>query len=266
MAREAVNRAPSEFVTWEKLTELYIDVGDYENALLTLNSCPMFTFNGRDAHRNLTPSKVSLPFIKQIGEILPPRVKTEEDEADPALTRLPAPGLKGTWARAYGLLTRLVSLIGWDELLRTRSVVFVMEEEYRMQKVRTEVKGHEEGKSGEHEEDDDASTRGIPPSASVIHVEEEEEDPEGTPPQSAIPSIRISSPEPIPLQEEDKGKGKEEPPSPSEPFSFSNKRLCERWLDNLFMVLYEVSPRSGSLSNYPIDAFVGSPSMDNLPR
>jgi len=27
-----------------------------------------------------------------------------------------------------------------------------------------------------------------------------------------------------------------------EPFSFSNKRLCERWLDNLFMVLYEVDP------------------------
>ena len=25
-------------------------------------------------------------------------------------------------------------------------------------------------------------------------------------------------------------------------FSFSNKRLCERWLDNLFMVLYEVRP------------------------
>lgn len=29
--------------------------------------------------------------------------------------------------------------------------------------------------------------------------------------------------------------------SSQEPFSFSNKRLCERWLDNLFMVLYEVS-------------------------
>ena len=26
----------------------------------------------------------------------------------------------------------------------------------------------------------------------------------------------------------------------AEAFSFSNKRLCERWLDNLFMVLYEV--------------------------
>lgn len=29
--------------------------------------------------------------------------------------------------------------------------------------------------------------------------------------------------------------------SNQEPFSFSNKRLCERWLDNLFMVLYEVN-------------------------
>ena len=41
------------------------------------------------------------------------------------------------------------------------------------------------------------------------------------------------------------GKGNDEPsgpsPSQSEAFSFSNKRLCERWLDNLFMVLYEVS-------------------------
>jgi len=29
------------------------------------------------------------------------------------------------------------------------------------------------------------------------------------------------------------------PAGSQEPFSFSNKRLCERWLDNLFMVLYE---------------------------
>lgn len=39
------------------------------------------------------------------------------------------------------------------------------------------------------------------------------------------------------------GEGTQEMPSPNaaqEPFSFSNKRLCERWLDNLFMVLYEV--------------------------
>lgn len=31
LARQAVNCAPSEFVTWEKLTELYIDLGQYES-------------------------------------------------------------------------------------------------------------------------------------------------------------------------------------------------------------------------------------------
>src|ERR1700710_3000308 len=60
-------------------------------------------------------------------------------QADPALLRLPAPGLRGTWARAYSSLTRLVSDIGWDELLKTRSAVFVMEEEYRMQKVQADI-------------------------------------------------------------------------------------------------------------------------------
>lgn len=31
LARQAVNCAPSEFVTWEKLTELYIDLGQFES-------------------------------------------------------------------------------------------------------------------------------------------------------------------------------------------------------------------------------------------
>jgi predicted Zn-dependent protease len=31
LARQAVNCAPSEFVTWEKLTELYIDLGLFES-------------------------------------------------------------------------------------------------------------------------------------------------------------------------------------------------------------------------------------------
>lgn len=31
LARQAVNCAPSEFVTWEKLTELYIELGQYES-------------------------------------------------------------------------------------------------------------------------------------------------------------------------------------------------------------------------------------------
>nr|VWO95775.1 Tubulin beta chain (Beta-tubulin) [Ganoderma boninense] len=287
LARQAVNCAPSEFVTWEKLTECYIDLGQYENALLTLNSCPMFTYNGRDAHRSLTPARVHLPPKGTIVEILPERIKTEDDEADPALLRLPAPGLRGTWARAYALLTRLVSQIGWDELLKTRSSVFVMEEEYRMQKAHADSHIHSPSKcslQGKADIDDDASTRGmISPAASTPDHTGQSEKPEGEPESEAesatlastngLPTIRISTEsareekaaaaattnghedasaakengmkesagdaleKPVQAAENPEGEGGQAPSQ--EPFSFSNKRLCERWLDNLFMVLYE---------------------------
>ncbi|KAG6853381.1 hypothetical protein C0991_004842 [Blastosporella zonata] len=293
LARQAVNCAPSEFITWEKLTELYMDLAQYESALLTLNSCPMFTFNGRDAHRTLVAAKVHLPFTRSIGEILPDRQRTEDDEADPALQRLPSPGLRGTWARAYSLLTRLVSQIGWDELLKTRSSVFVMEEEYRMQKAQTEINqvvaetdGMQEQDAGRvviHEDgtvaprsrnplsspDDNASTRGMLSQDSSLDVngsqdtsipmirvstesdrerEEEEEDIS----RAATPKIHVNGeaaaengiadtlekPVQAAAGEEGQTEG-EDPAATAEPFSFSNKRLCERWLDNLFMVLYE---------------------------
>ncbi|KAG5727454.1 hypothetical protein E4T56_gene12042 [Termitomyces sp. T112] len=289
LARQAVNCAPSEFVTWEKLTELYMDLKQYESALLTLNSCPMFTFNGRDAHRSLTAAKVSLPFSRSIGDILPDRQKTEDDEADPALQRLPAPGLRGTWSRAYSLLTRLVSQIGWDELLKTRSSVFVMEEEYRMQKAQNEIQQFVAQTNGTREPDarrvivhedgtvvpshrtstsipDDASTRGIiskdssadvngsqEPSIPMIRVstesdrEREENISRAVPPKihingEAETENDIADTIEKPAQAaagEEKEEESELPAVAPEPFSFSNKRLCERWLDNLFMVLYE---------------------------
>ncbi|KAF8555507.1 chaps-domain-containing protein [Imleria badia] len=293
LAREAVNCAPSEFVTWEKLTELYIDTKDYESALLTLNSCPMFTYNGKDVHRPIQTSRVHLPLKSQISDILPEKQKTEDDEADPALLRLPSPGLRGTWARAYSLLTRLVSEIGWDELLKTRSAVFVMEEEYRMQKSHADLYSATQG-DGEgghvviHEDgtvarastlsaggaDDDASTRGV-------HSPQESGASEGFAGPSGIPIIKVSTESDIERElaaaanGETVGEGQngdengdgdahevtsptlerpvvaaaavagadqdapDTPRTGQDAFSFTNKRLCERWLDNLFMVLYE---------------------------
>ena len=38
------------------------------------------------------------------------------------------PGLHRTFAKAYALLTKINLKIGWDNLLKTRSSVFVMEE------------------------------------------------------------------------------------------------------------------------------------------
>ena len=57
------------------------------------------------------------------------------------------------------------------------------------------------------------------------------------------------------------------PPTPTvttDAFSFSNKRLCERWLDNLFMVLYEV--RLGTLDSIHcgLNFLSGSASLDDF--
>jgi len=129
------------------------------------------------------------------------------------------------------------------------------------------------GTSTKVEADDDASTKGVvspespgglktaTPSASDLNVNE-------------IPTIKISSEEDREREDEEKktvtngdetkekeapethglekpvqaraaiaedGENTEDsgPNSSQEGFSFSNKRLCERWLDNLFMVLYE---------------------------
>lgn len=281
VAQQAVNSAPSEFVTWAKLTETYIELGHFDSALLTLNSCPMFTFNERDLHRMPTPARTHLPVKKFISDSqILDEESARDNEADVALLRLPAPGLRGTFAKAYTLLTLLVSKIGWDELLRTRSMVFVMEEEYRLHKTTASV-DMDGGADGQGDADDGASTRGV---RSPV--------PPATP--SDIPTIRISSESTrIPqhharggsvvgqssslngngqvIEEEkdgdvegdeeqgdEKSEGGVEVPDLEKPetaqsaddsgaamgmqgegeevvSAFSNKRLCERWLDNLFL-------------------------------
>lgn len=337
LAKQAVNCAPSEFVTWSKLTEVNIELRNYNDALLTLNSCPMFTYNERDLHRMPTPSRTHLPlkaFIHESGILASLEGQDgDNNEADVNLLRLPAPNLKGTWKKAYELLARLVSQIGWDELLKARSEVFVMEEEYRMQKQEQEQSGTSQPGTATESADDDASIRAMresgprqvngngnrAPSRSDMHplspalngAADAPRSPE--PPASPIPEIRIShhagnSPPSKFSQlppEEPAGSSAEEPAAAAEAqpsdmaasapgvdkppvshlsethdvkddqsakeavggaersmldgardassetavdgqqesgpaASFTNKRLCERWLDNLFMVLYEV--------------------------
>ncbi|KAF8318707.1 chaps-domain-containing protein [Clavulina sp. PMI_390] len=353
LAKQAVNCAPSEFTTWAKLTELYTELGRFDSALLTLNSCPMFTYNERDLHRMPTPAKTHLP-IKQF--ITDSRIlddyAPQDLEADPALLRLPAPALRGTFSRAYSLLTALVSHIGWDELLKTRSEVFVMEEEYRMQKAQAEtgpksaelVNDAADGGMVIHEDgtveqrgsmpngagngapmmaDENASTRALVGerlSSSMdasASVDESVSPAAATPASQAVPDpdaeteteveqstldsatvgdefddaatdtedqdLDAFNKEPKPtLSVSTAANGNGHPPSmgddasnlgsaverPSlaavkeedgeeaadgatgagagegvaahaQDYSFTNKRLCERWLDNLFMVLYE---------------------------
>jgi hypothetical protein len=118
-----------------------------------------------------TPARSHLPiksFILESG--LLDEEAGRDNEADVALLRLPAPALRGTFAKAYELLTKLVSQIGWDELLRCRSQVFVMEEEYRAQKANRDgasmpgtPRTQEMSAQTRISEDDKASTTAIAP-------------------------------------------------------------------------------------------------------
>lgn len=346
LAKQAVNCAPSEFVTWAKLTDVNMELGRHSDALLTLNSCPMFTYSERDQHRMPTPAKSHLPvkdFIAASG-ILDDEAAVQGNDADVALLRLPAPSLRGTFAKAYVLLAKLVSVIGWDELLKCRSQVFVMEEEYRMHRAADPVPesplapgagagagaranggaasagaaapGDGDDAEGfgplaiatDDEGSEAASIKGVdsaamegaapaPPSAAVptIAVNGQTEDGRDLDEEEAartrssspggIPTIKVSTesdgerereelrrfeeseagrrardevaqPGAAKVPAEDKAGGDDEASGAAKvdgedeveaearekdgAAGFQNKRLCERWLDNLFMVLYEV--------------------------
>ncbi|ABN66798.2 predicted protein, partial [Scheffersomyces stipitis CBS 6054] len=175
LAKQAVKSAPSDFKSWSMLVKVYTKLGDFENALLTLNSCPMNSHKEKYTLRRVVPLRggnedLHLPSpvdvtLEDVSYLSSQDVANEQRNLDPQLANLPAANLKSTFAKAYDLLTDIVVKTGWQTLLKYRAKVFVMEEEYR--------------------KDRNNSSNG---------------------------NVRKSS---------------------------TVKRLCERWLDNLFMLLYE---------------------------
>lgn len=281
---------------------------------MTLNSCPMFTWAERDLHRMPTPSKSHLPikdFIASSGILDDENSSSHSSDADVALLRLPAPSLRGTFAKAYVLLAKLVSLVGWDELLKCRSQVFVMEEEYRAHRAAdgpadSPLAPNGDSADGAAPADGSEDQEGPGPLALATDdeasdkapsVKEAEEAPTAAPQPPQIPTIAVngqtedgeqideaSRSSPIPtikvstesdgerereelkrFEESEAGRkaremvgkpdlakqasdeegeqavnGDAESKADEATSAIQNKRLCERWLDNLFMVLYEV--------------------------
>jgi hypothetical protein len=105
----------------------------------------MFSFAEKDRHRMPQTTRTYLP-LKTEGTSKDEDLKKvapgsgsvfddndpRENEVHPELQRLPSTSLKGTFLQAYLLLNEICKINGWDELLRHRSVVVVMEEEYRI--------------------------------------------------------------------------------------------------------------------------------------
>ncbi|KAJ6011079.1 Tetratricopeptide-like helical [Penicillium sp. IBT 35674x] len=241
-AKRAVTAAPSEFSTWARLAEVYVGLEQWDLALLTLNSCPMFTYQDKDTPRMPQPSRIMLPILSEsiLDEIDEgqPKQGDPHDYVHPSLRKLHAAGYQGTFLKAYNILTKIAAAIGWDQLLRARSEVFVMEEEYRVERQHVPKPAHSleaetNGAAVEDDEEDSSSVSGPGPTESSTETttngnagdtqaEETIERPEQTVASEVVKS------------------GNDDPdPSHSAYTQFRNKRLCERWLDNLFMVLYE---------------------------
>lgn len=137
-AKRAVTAAPSEFTTWARLAEVYVGLEQWDLALLTLNSCPMFTYQDKDTPRMPQPSRIMLPILSEsiLDEIDEgqPKQGDPHDYVHPSFRKLHAASYQGTFLKAYNLLTKIAASIGWDQLLKVRSEVFVMEEEYRVER------------------------------------------------------------------------------------------------------------------------------------
>ncbi|KAJ4338560.1 bud site selection protein [Didymella glomerata] len=246
IAKRSVVSAPSEFGTWARLAEIYVSLEQWDLALLTLNSCPMFTYQDKDAPRMPEPQRVFLPIMPEaMCDEIEDSNLDDMEMVHPTLRKLHAAGFKGTFLKAYIILTEVTKKIGWDQLLKIRSQVFVMEEEYRHEK-QSVPQSHSRSASTTALRSPTPSAQASPNPEVNGNVNSEESEANGEP--SAEAAIQDSLQEPgHTIAAEVVKAGSEDPHpaenngSPSQPnyTQFQNKRLCERWLDNLFMVLYE---------------------------
>ncbi|KAI0145547.1 chaps-domain-containing protein [Xylariaceae sp. FL1272] len=238
--------APSEFGTWARLAQVYVAQEDWENALTILNSCPMFTYQDKDAPVMPEPKEVYLPTMieTRLDEIDSEPESRFSEQVDPSLLNLRAASYRGTFKLAYQILTEMTAKIGWDQLLKIRSSVFVMEDEYRTE--RTETVPPPPAKRNPSID----GLRGTPePSTNGEHEGEEGEEgakKKATDSDSTAPTLTNGNGEDSvekPTHAIDPGEVKQDgdtTASTDEHLSrLNNKRLCERWLDSLFMVLYE---------------------------
>lgn len=232
LAKQAVKSSPSDFKTWSTLVKVYTKLNDFENALLTLNSCPMNSHKEKYVLKRVVPLKgghdeLHLPSpvdvtLDEVSSLQSNEIAFEQRNLDAQLVNLPAANLKSTFAKAYDLLTEIVVKTGWESLLKYRAKVFVMEEEYR--KDRNNTNGHARKNSKAVNSDNE-----LPVPGPVNDTTD------------ASSTIGIKSPSRDNASAKSATAGNLEGEEDAENLDneFKKKRLCERWLDNLFMLLYE---------------------------
>lgn len=158
-AKISVESLPSEFQVWKNLISIYILRNDFKNALLALNSSPMYINKRKDIYSAIKPKSFEFPFplegkilnvwkdcelfgcISGIGGIVEFSTNEELEKVSKYRLRVyEETKLNFTFKEAYDLLALMNKKCGWGELLKIRSEVFVMEDEYKqLSKAETDI-------------------------------------------------------------------------------------------------------------------------------
>lgn len=222
-AQIAIECLPSEFLCWKNLILIYILKKDFKNALLALNSSPMYTNKRKDIFSAIKPKSYEFSFplegkiesiwkdceyfgcISGIGDIVEFTPNLEINKINSYRLKVyEETKLNCTFKEAYDLLALMTQKCGWGELLKIRSEIFVMEDEYN-EMVKNEQnlenqKSDVNGGDNEDDKNDEETNNGL----DIKHIKN----------SSTISLTDISN-------------------------KFKSKRLSEKWLDSLFLIYYE---------------------------
>ena len=238
-ASEALKIEPNSFTNWKRLIQIKIALKEPEKALKILNNCPMISGGGNvgDFYNNLpVPALISLPGNNTNAENT---LTISQSQSQVILEKLKASGLKGSFKEAYEMLIEIYWSIGWDGLLNCRSKVFVMEKDY----IEDEIKGEGEDCRNEKEKEKGMEDK---------EKEEKEKEDKEKEEKEKEKDIGVTNDTDINHKLKDTHHSIElnlksplnEPVQiislPNTEFlKLTSKKLCERWLDNLILILFE---------------------------
>lgn len=233
-AMKAVECLPTEFRCWRTLIKTYILQKDFKNALLTLNSSPMYSNRKKDTYPALKPkdfnflypSEGKIPSVWQdcetfgcisgYGGIVEFSPANQINSLSPLHAEVyEQTKLQATFKEAYNLLAIMTRQLGWTELLRIRSEIFVMDDEYNASVEMEKKKELDRNLAAQRATGLELKARidGSSSNSSTNNTSGETTS-RSTSKNSANSLSRIST-------------------------RFRKKWLSERWLDSLFLIFYE---------------------------
>lgn len=214
LVRFSIQLAPLDLDGWVRLADIQLRRGQYEEALSTLNSFPPYIIGSQSSESPSSQQSNNTAYWQPRNDFTMVDLSAIEptNKRDSPLEHLRSPYLRGATSAAYALLARILDKVGWDGLLEKRAAVFVMEEDWVQVKRST----------SHHAEDSD--DKGLLDDIGKLNLSDGAGPSSSTEGPISPQKARVSSPQPAKQISTMIGK---------------KKKLCERWLDSLFMVLFE---------------------------